>query len=164
MTTTTLSKTNTPIDQKFNEAVLYMTKTLVGGYIVSDDAPGTFSALKEHMDAGNTMVVAAAGSDYTIFGKAEVNWAFRAWHDYTHWRYNNDFSLYGETLTAIQMTKDMFEALGCANSCYRWMRILDAEIIGQRRYYSRYLSYINDQRAFALAYMDDPEKTLQSRW
>ena len=45
------------------------------------------------------MVVAREGADNTIFGAPEVNYAFRAWHDWCHWMGGFDFSLYGECAT-----------------------------------------------------------------
>jgi len=88
-----------PLDGAFNCAVVEIAHRLVPRYIISDDAPSTFRQLKAHLDAGKTLVVAKEGSDRTIFADPAVNCAFRAWHDWSHYTGNYDFSLYGESAT-----------------------------------------------------------------
>ena len=48
------------------------------------------------------MIVWAGGSDLTIYGDREANYAFRAWHDWCYWRNNLDHSMAGE-ITACRM-------------------------------------------------------------
>ncbi|MGI1661363.1 hypothetical protein ACRDNQ_03895 [Palleronia sp. KMU-117] len=157
-------KPNLPLDESFNEAVLVIAGKLVPQYVVSDDAPGTFRALKEHLDAGKTLVVAAAGSDYTVFGTPEVNWAFRAWHDWVHWRFEYDFSLPGEAATCSKQIEHLYTYFPGSPHLERWSRLLVAEVIGQRQYYERHRAYVDDQRAFAVAYIANGPAILGQRW
>lgn len=153
-----------PLDGAFNDAVVAIAHHYVPDYIVSDDAPSTFRQLKAHLDAGKTLVVAKEGSDHTIFADPAVNCAFRAWHDWSHWTGNYDFSLYGESATCCLMIDHLYSFKGLTSETQRWSRLLIAEIIGQRQYYEKYRTYINNQRAFAQAYMASPTAALSRQW
>lgn len=84
-------------DIHFNAAVLTIcSRVLPGGYDVSDAAPETYEELIAHLDAGGRMLVYSGGSEQTIYGDPEVNFAFRAWHDWCHWQGRYDFSHEGE--------------------------------------------------------------------
>ena len=153
-----------PLDGAFNNAVVAIAHHYVPHYIVSDDAPSTFRQLKAHLDAGKTLVVAKEGSDHTIFADPAVNCAFRAWHDWTHWNGNYDFSLYGESATCCLQLDHLYSFKGVTPETYRWSRLLIAEIIGQRQYYEKYQAYIRDQRAFVRTYVTSPTKALARKW
>lgn len=153
-----------PLDGAFNRAVVEITHRLVPRYLVSDDAPSTFRQLKAHLDAGKTLVVAKEGSDHTIFADPAVNCAFRAWHDWSHWTGNYDFSLYGESATCSLMIDHLYRFMGVTSETQKWSRYLIAEIIGQRQYYEKYRAYIENQRAFVTAYVASPTKALSRRW
>lgn len=110
------------------------------------------------------MVVAAEGSDATIFGAAPVNYAFRAWHDWCHWKGGYDFSLQGEMDTCCLQLIHIQMLYGVnQRTCY-WRTLLIAEVIGQRQYYELYREYISNQRAFATAYMEDRNAALARKW
>lgn len=153
-----------PFDVDFNHAVAHIASVIVGHYIVSDNAPSTYRQLKAHLGAGKTMVVAHEGSEATIFGDAAANWAFRAWHDWTHWKGGFDFSLYGESATCNMQIDCLLAFYGVNAATMKWRDYLIAEIIGQRRYYERYKAYLSDQRAFAVAYIKDPVFALSRMW
>jgi len=94
----------------------------------------------------------------------EVNYTFRAWHDWCHWQGDFDFSLYGECATCNMQIEHVRSFFGVNDQTDGWARLLIAEVIGQRQYFERYRSYIADQRAFAHAYLVDPEFALSRRW
>lgn len=153
-----------PFDQGLNDAIIEITNRLVGPFKVSNDAPGTFRELKAHLDTGKRVVVAREGSEQTIFGDPEVNYAFRAWHDWCHWKGGYDFSIEGEMATCNMQIEQLYAIFGVSETTKRWSRYIIAEVIGQRRYYERYREYLSDQRAFVTAYMHDPTQALQRKW
>ena len=89
-----------PVDFELNKAILTICRTILpGGFDVSDNAPSSFRALCNHLDAGGKMTVFGGGCEDTIYASQDVNQAFRAWHDLCHWRAGYDFSLQGEIAT-----------------------------------------------------------------
>jgi hypothetical protein len=86
----------------------------------------------------------------TIYDDEEANWAARAWHDWTHWRYHHDFTLNGEIATAHQQVRDLTKVFGKTLDTARMAAILFAEIIGQARYKAHSGSFPADQRAYTL--------------
>jgi len=156
--------TTTPLDVKLNKAVLRIAAHFVPNFTTSDDAPSTYAALKKRMDLGLEMIVYGGASGTTIFGEAEVNHAFRAWHDWCHWKGEADFSLPGETEVCNMMLEHLHVFYGLSEQTCQWRNILMAEIIGQSRYYKKYKDYVTDQRAFCLAYIKNPTVALERRW
>jgi len=128
---------------------------LPGGYDVSDTAPETYEELIAHLDAGGRMVVYSGGSQLTIYSDPEVNFAFRAWHDWCHWRGRHDFSHGGERAACAMQGDHLITLYGESAQTLRWWRILHAEIIGQRDYFDRHGEFPEDQRAFVAAYLGD---------
>ena len=136
-------------DVRFNAAVLKACKrVLPHGFDVSAEAPQTYEGLIAHFDAGRRMVVYSGGSERTIYGDPKVNYAFRAWHDWCHWRGRYDFSLEGERAACAMQAQHLVELYGDSRESRRWRRILHAEIIGQREYFDRFGVFPDDQRAF----------------
>lgn len=153
-----------PLDSQLNDAVLYIAGQLVPTFIVSRNAPSTYPQLKDHMDSGKDMIVFEGGSENTIFGTPEVNYAFRAWHDWCHWKGKFDFSLQGEMETCCFQLQHLHRFYGLTSKTCRWRSILIAEVVGQRRYFEKYREYILDQRSFAVAYIANSQTALQRRW
>ena len=148
-----------PLDRGFNAAILSIAAELFpDGFDVSPDAPGTYKALKGHLDAGKRLVVYDGGSEGTIYVDPAVNHAFRAWHDYSHWKGEHDFSLEGECAVFEMQRRHLLYLYGDSAQTRRW--ILRAEVIGQRLFYERYKRFVDDQRGFIEAYLKDPEATL----
>lgn len=86
-----------PLDLALNVAIMHIAGKLFPlGFDVSEDAPANLDELWELLDAGKRMVVWSGGSNHTIYGCPEVNWSFRAWHDWCHWRGGHDTTLEGE--------------------------------------------------------------------
>jgi hypothetical protein len=152
--------------KSLNAAVLTIcNRVLPGGYDVSDAAPDTYDELIAHLDAGGRMLVYAGGSERTIYGDPEVNFAFRAWHDWCHWRGRFDFSHEGERAACAMQGDHLVTIYGESSQTRRWRCILQAEIIGQREYFDRHGVFPEDQRAFVAAYLGDhsPRTTLATR-
>lgn len=148
-----------PLDSRMNAAILSVAASLFpDGFDVSEDAPGTYPALKEHLDAGKRLVVYDGGCEGTIYVDPTVNHAFRAWHDFSHWKGGHDFSVEGECAVFEMQRQHLLYAYG--DQAERWIAILNAEVIGQRLFYERYKRFVDDQRGFIDAYLRDPEDTL----
>ena len=158
------TSTLVPFDPDLNSAILKITDCLMSGFEVSDTAPSSCRALKEHLDAGKTMVVAREGSECTIFGDPKVNFAFRAWHDWCHWVGEFDFSVHGERAACNMQIEHIYQFFGVTEQTRGWAQILVAEVIGQRKYYEKYGAYVSDQRAFARAYLADGDASLERQW
>jgi hypothetical protein len=152
-----------PLDPGFNAAILSIAADLFpGGFDVSPDAPSTYKALKAHMDAGKRLVVYDGGCEGTIYAAPAVNHAFRAWHDWSHWKGGHDFGVAGECSVFDMQRRHLLDRYGDTPEARHWCAILQAEVVGQRLYYERYKRFIDDQHGFIEAYMQNPEDTL--RW
>lgn len=116
------------------------------------------------MNSGKPLIVAREGSENTIFGDRDVNFAFRAWHDWCHWRGGYDFSFLGECATCHMQVQQLKEHYGKNHQTAYWIELLTAEVVGQRQFYEKFKTYISDQRAFAQAYLQDPGLALGRIW
>ena len=142
------------LDIQFNAAVLSVAHRLFPcGFLVADEAPQTFEDLVARLDAGQPMLIWSGGSAKTIYGDPEVNYAFRAWHDWCHWRGRHDFSYEGEYAACQMQAGHLVTIYGDCTRTRWWQRILHAEIIGQREYCDVHGHFPDDQRAFVEAYL-----------
>lgn len=145
----------TPVDPTFNAAVLRMAGIVCPtGFDVkenAEDAPSTYEELLAYVDEHQRLRVWAGASDNTIFGDAEVNLAFRAWHDWTHYTYKHDFSFEGECMTAEAMKADLLKIYPGASKV--WLALIDAEVAGQAGEYQKTGEFVQDQRSYALGYL-----------
>ena len=137
------------LDIGFNVAVLAIAARLFPcGFDVAEDAPRTYEQLLMHLDTHKRMVVYGGGSEKTIYGDREVNLAFRAWHDWCHWRGGFDFSLDGDRGACAMQEQHLVSLYGDCEKTDAWRRIVRVEIIGQRDYFRRSGRFPVDQRAF----------------
>ena len=144
-----------PLDRGFNIAVLHIAKKLCpGGYEVSDDAPDTYVKLRAHLDRTKQMLVWSGSSDNTIYADKQVNWAFRAWHDWCHYYGAHPFTPEAERAVFAMQCSHLLLFYNDCLQARRWIRILRAEVIGQQEYFYKYGHYPHDQRAFVEAYLN----------
>ncbi len=145
-----------PLDIGYNIAVLAIARRLFPcGFDVRDDAPQTYDQLKAAFDA-NKPVVWSGASETTIYECPQVNYAFRAWHDWGHWHGKHPFTGDGERAVFEIPQQHLITVYGNCLQTDRWARILWAEVIGQHLYADRLGHYPKDQRAFVEAFMADP--------
>ena len=145
-----------PLDTGLNAAIMHIsTKLFPTGFDVSADAPATFEELTAHLDAGKRMVVFSGGSGATIYADPEVNWCFRAWHDWCHWRGNYPLSLKGERATCAMQAQHLLTLYGNGPQVRRWIRIIHAEIIGQANFYHEHGHFPVDQYGFVTRYLGE---------
>lgn len=146
-----------PLDLAFNAAVMTMAnKTCPTGYDVSTGdmmpAPTNLYELNEYIADNKRILVNGANSERTIFGDPEHNWAFRAWHDWTHWILQAEFTLDGELAVAHRQCQDIARIFGHSERTDRWHRIIMAEVYGQALYKHLTGEFPRDQIAFDRTY------------
>lgn len=135
-----------PFSTELNCAVLKIANRLFPtGFDVSDDAPESLTELVGIIENTGRMVVSDANSESTIFGSVEVNCAFRAWHDWCHWKGRFPFTLEGER-QAYEMQIEHLKTVGCWSAGVE--ALLDIEINGQAAYFEEHKEFPEDQRAF----------------
>jgi len=157
-----------PLDTELNRVILEITRAMFPqGFDVSRDAPETIEGLRAHVARTGRMIVTDANSETTIYGRASVNVAFRAWHDATHLETGADFSLEGESAVCEAQCKRV--ALHASPQSFpaqarRFAEIIRAEIIGQARHFATHGVFPVAQAAFVAAYMQQPNAALARVW
>lgn len=116
-------------------------------FVLSEDAPSTFEALKAAWaasESGTPFPIYSGGCDRTIYADPEANHMFRLWHDWLHVSFGADFSLGGEIAVARMHC-------AAANLVYGMdaARLMWIETSGQARHYAATGEFIEDQLAFA---------------
>ena len=143
----------TGIDKAFNAAVLHIAGKLnpCGWDIVPERyAPSTLGELRMVHAITGRIAISGANSDRTIFGDPEVNFAFRAWHDWHHLKLGAQFDPAGELAVANSQAGDLIALYGAAVS-RPWRKLLEIEINGQVRYFAYHNCFPDDQIGFARA-------------
>lgn len=124
-------------------------------YTVTDTAPEGFEALKTFVTQHGYIPVWSGGSENTIFGTPEVNYAFRAWHDSVHLELNVGFDLEGETVVAIEMSKNLPEDVA---------RLIWIEVVEQAKYYFETGNFPVNQVEFTLNKLKQLELNEMKSW
>jgi hypothetical protein len=96
------------------------------------------------------MAVWSGGSDATIFASREINYAFRAWHDWTHWRYQLPFTFEGECAAAFVQVAHLWRVYGRNSDTRAQAALLLCEVIGQGAWNEAHGGFLADQVAFTL--------------
>lgn len=149
-----------PLSIPFNVAVLHIANQIFPcGFDVSERAPQDFDSLVAHYDKTGRVLVWNGASDKTIFADAEVNFAFRAWHDSKHITGGHDFTWEGESAALTAQCADVRAIYDGAQADF-FCRLLDAEIAGQKNYQDKRGGFPLDQAAFVRAYLLDAETAL----
>lgn len=144
-----------PLDIHFKCAVRRIAANLFPcGYDVGEEAPSTLAELNAHIAATGRMLVYSGGSDRTIFDCPETNYAFRAWHDWCHWKGQHEFDMQGEAAVCLMQHEHLTRLYGGHPSLPKWHAIIDAEVIGQNAYHDMYGVFPQDQKAFVLRYLN----------
>jgi hypothetical protein len=155
-----------PLSGLFNVATMLLCNAVwPQGFDTSEtDAPSSLKALKAEFATRGRITVFGGSSDRTIFDSAEVNHAFRAWHDWAHLALDAPFNLDGETAACDLQARQLVTVYGDGDTGRELVAILRAEVIGQALYWAKWRTYVADQRAFAAAYMRNPESALACRF
>lgn len=145
----------TGLDQGFNAAVLQIASQLMPrGWSIGMpmDEPYTLADLKADVAHGGKIIIDPSHSDHTIFGDPEVNYAFRAWHDWCHLHGNHEFNMSGE-YEVSRMQADHLCTLFGYEAFLDWWPLINAEVNGQARHAAETGQFPTDQMAFDLAYI-----------
>ena len=139
-----------PICRAFNVAVNHIAARLFpNGYDVSERAPESLPALNQHIAATGRMLVWSGASNDTIFADPETNWAFRAWHDWHHWKLQAKFTPEGERAVYEAQCALLSSLYPGHHLLSKWRALLDIEVNGQLAHEATYGSFPANQRAFA---------------
>ena len=145
-----------PFSLEFNAAVVTMAnKVCPTGYDVADSAPSCLGDLIDHIDRTRRICVARGNSEATIFGAGneEINWAFRAWHDWTHYHLRANFDLPGEARVAMQQYDDLRKVYGLSFAD-RYKPLILAEVLGQAIYKELVGAFPGNQREFDVDWLE----------
>lgn len=155
-----------PLNPLFNVAVLLEAARVWPQWfdLSANDAPDSLRRLKLEYAARGRITVYSGSSDTTVFDDAECNQAFRAWHDYCHLALDANFSLEGETRACELQAKHLFNRYGDGDTGRELVALLNAEVIGQARYYAKHKAYVINQRAFAIDYMRHGDAILSNQY
>ena len=138
-----------PISRAFNACILTMANRLFpAGYDVSDKAPDTLESLTDHINSTGRMLVWNGASGATIFADPEVNWAFRAWHDFHHWKGQFAFDREGELKCLTAQQADVLKVYGPGPLSDLFCHLLECEIAGQLDHEETYGEFPADQVEF----------------
>jgi hypothetical protein len=139
------------VNAQLDAAVLTLAGRLFPlGFTPRDTAPSTLADLKAAWDSGPAVVWAGA-SDDTIFGSPEVNWAFRAWHDWAHYRYALPFTRDGEREAAFVQVAHLVRLYGDGRDVAAMAALVLCEVIGQAEAFGTHGKFPDHQRAFTEA-------------
>lgn len=147
-----------PYSLAFNAACVAMASRVcpkgfdVSGKDTDKPAPSSLEELNVAIGDNGRLVVDGDNSECTIFADAETNYAFRAWHDWTHWILQAPFSLEGECKVACQQVAHLRDIYG-ATFAKRWAPAIYEEVIGQALAKEISGEFPNDQVAFAQAFL-----------
>lgn len=118
-----------------------------------DDAPQTLHALREYVEERGRLVVALEHGETSIYGSAQMNAWFRAFHDLGHLVYNREMTYEEEVALALTQWQDLapiFRDMGATDNLVQdLMRLYLFDTVGQSRYCLLTGRFPHDQAAFA---------------
>lgn len=155
-----------PVSPMLNCAVhLFCAQVWPQGFDLSEtEAPDSLKRLKAEFASRGRITIYSGGSDGTIFDCPDTNRMFRAWHDWAHLHLDANFSLEGETRACELQCAQILARYGDGDTGQDMARVLRAEIIGQAQFWQRNRRYVTRQRAFTLAYLDNPAAALSGNF
>lgn len=146
-------KQNGALDPAFNQAVLRMASLLMpNGYSEQPHDDKRAEDVWSRFDSGQP-IVPSNNSQFNIFADPQVNVAFRAWHDWTHWKLKRTFSNVHEGHVNEKQKQDLIKVFGRNPRTLYWCKIIDAENVGQLEYKAKFGQFPHDQYAFDVAYL-----------
>ncbi len=129
----------------FETVVNYLASNIE--YIVEDNAPDNFEAIKDYYAENGFLSIYSGGCDGTIFKNKQSNYAFRAWCDLTHIKLKADFSKFGEMRTFLAQERQILKLDFLSDKAKRiCCDILRIEIIGQLKHYQETNSFVDNQK------------------
>ena len=123
---------------RLNEIVLYSAPTFEARDIAPSTVPDLFGA-----GSVGTLAVWNGASDGTVFGAANVNHAFRAWHDSLHLATRIGFTVAEEIELGRRQAELVARLSGDRLATLVWL-----EVAGQAAEFQRTGAFVSDQVAF----------------
>lgn len=153
-----MAHVSAPLSTRFNVAVLQIASNLFpAGFDVSENAPNAFEALVSHVQDTGRMLVWNGASDTTIFADNEVNFAFRAWHDYCHVAGGFEFTPEGEKAACLMQIEHIRAIYGDTPTADHFVSLVWAEVVGQVSYtLSHDGAFPVNQMAFVKHFLTNP--------
>lgn len=131
-----------------------------GVCLVDDEqlAPASLAAAQHFNARTGRIAVWTGASQQTIFGDAEMNWRFRAWHDSVHIAHALPFTMAGETMAAYIQCAQLIRTMP-ENGTERGkaLQLILCEVIGQAHEYELHGAFPADQLAFTAAHLGEFE-------
>lgn len=125
------------------------------GWDARDHAPTSLEELNACVQGTGRLAVWNGASGDTIFGDPETNYAFRAWHDWVHWRYQLPFTPDGEAAAAFVQVRHLVSRYGDGSDVVEMAALVLCEVMGQVRYEKQTDAFPVDQRQFAREHVGD---------
>lgn len=141
-----------PVNPRLNAAVVTLARRLFPlGFDVLDTSPSTLEDLVASVKETGRFPVWSGASDDTIYADREINYAFRAWHDWCHWRYALPFNAEGEREAAYVQVAHLVRLYGGEDDVIAMAALVLCEVIGQAEAYGSHGKFPDSQRAFTEA-------------
>lgn len=134
--------TNQPFSKRLNDWILKVASDIPYKVVYDDSVTGSFESIKRYIQDNGVIPIDGNNCENNIFGSKDVNIAFRAWHDLTHIKMNEDFSPMGETRVAFKQASELPK-----DWWYEKMLIM-SEVSGQVTYHDKHGDFVEDQREF----------------
>lgn len=135
-------KKDIPFSNRLNDWIIQRASSIK--YHPSEYAPSTLEELQAATRGSMPIPILDAFNDDNIFGSAEVNMAFRAWHDSIHLAHNLEMDLLGETQAAFIQASEL------PSDWWFERYLLMTEITGQVCYYEVHKQFVNEQREYTI--------------
>ncbi|MCW3159692.1 hypothetical protein [Chryseobacterium oryctis] len=97
------------------------------------------------------------GSELTIFGSAQMNHLFRAWHEFTHIIHQSGFDFAGESIVASIQISEL------PSDWILEKELIIIEILGQNQYYSKHKRFLINQRKYCVDYLKNPASAILTK-
>ena len=140
-------KSTIPFSQRLNDFIIERAEGL--RYIDGKFPELSFEGFKNMYKESGVMQISNEFCENTIFGSAEVNIAFRAWHDSVHLELNEDFDYMSEARVAFAQ---------CAELPADWYferQLIMVEVIAQAAYHQKTGNFVANQRQFTIECLEN---------
>lgn len=120
-----------PILQSFNDAIVYIaTRLFPLGFDVFNAAPNSYEELRASMERTNRLAIWTGDYTDSAFADSEVWRQFRAWHDWTHYRYGCGFNMLGEHEACHVQAGQLRRLYGSGEDVAQMVALLFQSILG----------------------------------
>lgn len=123
------------------------------GWRACSGSPDTLEEVIRNFERTGDMIVTNSRPRTTVFGSFEKLIAFRAWHDWIHWKYVGEFTLPGELMVGHVHVGGLVEKLGFTREAQEMGALALIQVYQQNVYFfDTHELRVEDERRFALLY------------